>query len=49
MGLDALALMIVAAVGPTTVAASNLLYIGTLAALYGSCGPSAGMIKRGYR
>lgn len=35
MGIESLALMIVAAIGPTTVIASNLLYLGTLAALYG--------------
>lgn len=35
MGLESLALMIVATIGPTTVIASNLLYLGTLAALYG--------------
>lgn len=35
MGIESLALMIVATIGPTTVIASNLLYLGTLAALYG--------------
>lgn len=33
--IESLALMIVAAVGPTTVLASNLLYLGTMAAIYG--------------
>lgn len=33
--IESLALMVVAAIGPTTVLASNLLYLGTMAAIYG--------------
>jgi len=45
MGLESLALMVVAAIGPTTVLASNLLYLGTLAALYGGIAYGAAALQ----
>ncbi len=45
MGLETLALMIVASTGVTSVVASNLIYLGTMAALYGGLAYGAGMLQ----
>ena len=45
MGLESLALMFVAAVGPTSVLASNVLYLGSLAALSAGLAYGAGMLQ----